>query len=160
MACYDYQDGRCTRGDRCRFSHDMGGGQMKERGRRRDDYQRGGRDNFRDDYRESGRRSNFRERDRNGGRDSRGGTGGRDSRGGTGGRDSRGGTGGIKVGTVRRLNEKGFGFIEYDTKSIFFHASAMTKGSFDDLREGDEVEFEAVLDDRTGKDRAENVVLL
>jgi len=59
------------------------------------------------------------------------------------------------------LSDKGFGFIECEGKSIFFHASAMTaQGAFDQLREGDEVEFEAGWDDRSGKDRAENVVML
>jgi len=147
MACYDFQDGRCNRGDRCRFSHGEGGGgggggRRTERGGPRDDYQRGGRDNARDNYRESGRRGDMRDRSRSNGR------------------YSGGDTGGVKVGKVRRLNEKGFGFIDYDTKSIFFHASGMKQGSFDDLREGDEVEFEAVSDDRSGKDRAENIVML
>jgi cold shock CspA family protein len=142
MACYDFQDGRCTRGDRCRFSHGEGGGRRTERGGGRDDYQRGGRDNFRDDYRQSDRRSDMRDRGRSNER------------------YSGGDTGGVKVGKVRRLNEKGFGFIDYDTKSIFFHASGMKQGTFDDLREGDEVEFEAVSDDRTGKDRAENIRML
>jgi len=35
-----------------------------------------------------------------------------------------------------------------------------SQGTFDQLREGDEVEFEAGWDDRSGKERAENVVLL
>jgi len=35
-----------------------------------------------------------------------------------------------------------------------------TRGTFDDLREGDEVEFEISWDDRKGKERAENVRML
>jgi len=59
------------------------------------------------------------------------------------------------------LNDKGYGFIDYEGKSIFFHASGMaSQGTFDQLREGDEVEFEAGWDDRSGKERAENVVML
>jgi len=59
------------------------------------------------------------------------------------------------------LSDKGFGFIDYEGRSIFFHASGMaTKGTFDELREGDEVEFETGWDDRSGKNRAENVVLI
>jgi len=34
------------------------------------------------------------------------------------------------------------------------------RGTFDELREGDEVEFETGWDERQGKERAENVVLL
>merc|ERR1719419_2078934 len=68
---------------------------------------------------------------------------------------------GIRVGRVRRLSDKGYGFIEYsDGKSMFFHATGVIQGSFDDLREGDEVEFEAGWDDKSGKDRAKNVLLL
>jgi len=150
MACYDWQAGRCDRGESCKFSHDgqSGGGRRSDRGgyRRddRDDYRRD--DYRRDDRRDSDRRS-YRDRSRSRERYSR------DSRG--------GGGGGIKVGSIRRLSDKGFGFIEYEGKSIFFHASAMTaQGAFDQLREGDEVEFEAGWDDRSGKDRAENVVML
>ena len=67
----------------------------------------------------------------------------------------------IKVGRVRTLTDKGYGFIDYDGKSLFFHSSGMaSRGKFDDLREGDEVEFEIGWDDRSRKDRAENVLML
>ena len=46
-------------------------------------------------------------------------------------------------GTIKKLiSEKGFGFIAYDQKEIFFHHSAIVEGSFDSLTEGQEVEFE------------------
>jgi len=139
MACYDFQAGRCNRGDSCRFSHD---GDSGGRGSRRDTSRRD--DRSRDDYRrdDRDRRSN---RDRSRSR----------------GRSSRGGGGGVKVGKVRRMYDKGYGFIDCQGKSMFFHASGMSsQGGFDELREGDEVEFEVGWDDRSGKDRAENVVRL
>jgi len=136
MACYDFQDGRCTRGDSCRFSHDGdSGGRSSRRGTYRRDDRSG--DNRRDDR----DRRSTRGRSRSRGRSSRG-----------------GGGGGIKFGRVRRIYDKGYGFIDADGKSMFFHASGMTsQGGFDELREGDEVEFEVGWDDRSGKDRAENV---
>jgi cold shock protein len=47
-------------------------------------------------------------------------------------------------GTIKRLvSEKGFGFIAAsDGNEYFFHNSACTPGTFDDLREGQSVTFE------------------
>lgn len=47
-------------------------------------------------------------------------------------------------GTIKRLTEKGFGFIDVGgTKDLFFHMSALKGGlSFDDLREGQRVQYE------------------
>lgn len=47
-------------------------------------------------------------------------------------------------GTIKRLNEKGFGFItpENGGKDVFFHANDVTGGSFADMREGDVVTFD------------------
>jgi cold shock protein len=47
-------------------------------------------------------------------------------------------------GTIKRLvGEKGFGFIlASDGKEYFFHNSACTQTSFDELREGQAVTFE------------------
>jgi len=147
MSCYDWEAGKCNRGDSCRFSHGGsggGGGGRSRRGDDRGDYQR--------DYRSGNGYQQERSRD-----DRRSGRERSRSRG----RGGRGGGGGIEVGKIERLSDKGFGFIGYNGKSIFFHSSGMaTRGSFDDLREGDEVEFETAYDDRKGKDRAENVVML
>jgi CspA family cold shock protein len=45
-------------------------------------------------------------------------------------------------GTIKRLTDKGFGFIsDGSDKDLFFHSSAMQGGRFDDLREGQRVEF-------------------
>lgn len=50
----------------------------------------------------------------------------------------------MQKGTVARLMDKGFGFIavEGQDKDLFFHMNELQNASFDDLREGDAVEFE------------------
>lgn len=47
-------------------------------------------------------------------------------------------------GTIKKLNEKGFGFIvpEDGGKDLFFHANDCTDRNFKDLHEGDVVTFE------------------
>lgn len=47
-------------------------------------------------------------------------------------------------GTIKKLNEKGFGFItpEGESKDVFFHSSDLAGVDFNDLNEGDEVTFE------------------
>lgn len=46
-------------------------------------------------------------------------------------------------GTIKKLTDKNFGFISQDgSNDIFFHASNLDGVDFDDLREGDNVEFE------------------
>ena len=45
-------------------------------------------------------------------------------------------------GTIKRLTDKGFGFIEVRPgKDLFFHLSALDGCQFDDLSEGQKVEF-------------------
>ena len=45
-------------------------------------------------------------------------------------------------GTIKRLTDKGFGFIDMGTgKDLFFHMSALQGVRFDDLREGQRVQF-------------------
>jgi CspA family cold shock protein len=44
-------------------------------------------------------------------------------------------------GTIKKLTDKGFGFIASDDGELFFHNSALDGVSFDDLREGQAVEF-------------------
>jgi CspA family cold shock protein len=45
-------------------------------------------------------------------------------------------------GTIKRLTEKGFGFIDTGgDKDLFFHHSSVEGVSFDDLREGQRVTF-------------------
>lgn len=44
-------------------------------------------------------------------------------------------------GTIKKLTDKGFGFIEGERGDVFFHHSAVVEGSFDNLREGQRVEY-------------------
>ncbi len=44
-------------------------------------------------------------------------------------------------GTIKKLTDKGFGFIAGDNGELFFHNSALDGVSFDDLREGQSVEY-------------------
>lgn len=45
-------------------------------------------------------------------------------------------------GTIKKLTEKGFGFISTGKdKDLFFHMSAVTGCRFDDLHEGQKVTF-------------------
>jgi len=45
-------------------------------------------------------------------------------------------------GTIKKLvSDKGFGFIKTDRGEIFFHSSALNEISFEELREGQVVEF-------------------
>ena len=46
-------------------------------------------------------------------------------------------------GTIKRLTDRGFGFIETgDNKDMFFHMSNLEGVEWDDLREGQKVTFE------------------
>lgn len=45
-------------------------------------------------------------------------------------------------GKIKRLTDRGFGFIDTGTdKDLFFHNSALDGISFDDLREGERVSY-------------------
>ncbi len=64
-------------------------------------------------------------------------------------------------GTIKSIrDDRGFGFIAPDgaTQDVFFHSSSVDGGGFDQLREGDRVEFTEGTDPRNpGRNRAENV---
>ena len=64
-------------------------------------------------------------------------------------------------GTIVRVNlDRGFGFIKPDTggQDLFFHANAVEGVAFDELREGQRVEFESGEDPRNPqRSRAEHV---
>jgi len=45
-------------------------------------------------------------------------------------------------GTIKKLVDRGFGFIEGEKGDIFFHQSALQGTTFDALSEGQQVEYE------------------
>jgi len=45
-------------------------------------------------------------------------------------------------GTIKKLTDKGFGFIEGDRGDIFFHHSALQEVAYDSLQEGQLVEYQ------------------
>jgi CspA family cold shock protein len=59
-------------------------------------------------------------------------------------------------GTIKRLTDKGFGFISNESgKDLFFHMSAVEGVQFQDLREGQKVSFDEGMGPKGP--RAENV---
>jgi CspA family cold shock protein len=50
----------------------------------------------------------------------------------------------MKTGTIKKVMDQGFGFIgiEGESKDLFFHSNELQNVSFDDLKEGDAVEFD------------------
>ena len=58
-------------------------------------------------------------------------------------------------GTIKRLTDRGFGFIavEGEEKDIFFHSSELKNVSFEELKEGDKVSF-----DKTDSPKGPNAV--
>jgi len=58
-------------------------------------------------------------------------------------------------GKIKKLMDKGFGFIDTGSGDLFFHLSAVEGCTFEDLQEGQDVEFNEGMGPK-GK-RAENV---
>lgn len=50
----------------------------------------------------------------------------------------------MQTGTIARVMDKGYGFIQVEgnDKDLFFHSNELQNVAFDDLNEGDNVEFE------------------
>ena len=50
----------------------------------------------------------------------------------------------MKQGTIKKLTDRGFGFIsvEGSDKDLFFHSKELQGVTFEELREGDKVQFE------------------
>lgn len=50
----------------------------------------------------------------------------------------------MEQGTIKRLTDRGFGFIsrEGSDKDLFFHSKELQGVAFEDLKEGDKVQFE------------------
>ena len=63
---------------------------------------------------------------------------------------------GMAEGTIKRLTDKGFGFISNDSgKDLFFHMSAVEGARFEELREGQKVSYNEGMGPKGP--RAENV---
>lgn len=64
-------------------------------------------------------------------------------------------------GTIKRLNDRGFGFItpnDGGNQDVFFHSTSVSGTTFDQLREGMEVSFEEEADPRDpSRQRARSV---
>ena len=57
----------------------------------------------------------------------------------------------MTVGTIKRvIRERGFGFIQPEgaTEEVFFHSSSVEQPTFDELSEGEKVEFQTEPDPR------------
>ncbi|MBF0304720.1 MAG: cold-shock protein [Alphaproteobacteria bacterium] len=69
----------------------------------------------------------------------------------------------MTTGTVKFFNaQKGFGFITRDDggDDAFVHISALERSGISDLREGQKVGFDLVVDRKGGKMAADNVKIL
>ncbi len=65
----------------------------------------------------------------------------------------------MATGTIKKLvSDRGFGFIQQaDGTDLFFHRSAVTGTTFDELGEGQNVTYEKTMDPRRNKESAEKV---
>lgn len=65
----------------------------------------------------------------------------------------------MATGTIKKLvSDRGFGFIQQsDGTDLFFHRSAVSGVTFDQLTEGQSVTYEKTTDQRRGRDSAEKV---
>jgi CspA family cold shock protein len=61
----------------------------------------------------------------------------------------------VSQGTIKKLTDKGFGFIQGEQGDIFFHSSSVEGTSYESLREGQAVQYNEGMGPK-GK-RAENV---
>ena len=48
----------------------------------------------------------------------------------------------MATGKIKRLTDRGFGFVEADGQDVFFHMSNLQGVRFEDLREGQTVTFD------------------
>lgn len=66
----------------------------------------------------------------------------------------------MATGTVKWFNgQKGYGFIQPDEggKDVFVHISAVQRSGLTALDEGQKINYEMVVDKRTGKSAADNL---
>jgi CspA family cold shock protein len=66
----------------------------------------------------------------------------------------------MTTGTVKFYNtQKGFGFIQPDdgSKDVFVHATALERAGMSSLAEGQKVQFDTEVDQRSGKTAVANI---
>jgi cold shock protein len=65
----------------------------------------------------------------------------------------------MATGTIKKIvSDRGFGFIQQsDGSDLFFHRSSVNGVSFDELTEGQSVNYEKAMDPRRNKENAEKV---
>ena len=66
----------------------------------------------------------------------------------------------MQSGSVKWFNaQKGFGFIQPDSggQDVFVHISAVERAGLRDLAEGQKVDYELVVDKRSGRSSADNL---
>ena len=66
----------------------------------------------------------------------------------------------MNTGTVKWFNStKGFGFIQPEDGStdVFVHVSAVERAGISGLSDGQKIQYELVLDKRSGKNSADNL---
>lgn len=57
-----------------------------------------------------------------------------------------------KQGTIKKIvSDRGFGFISGERGDVFFHFSALGEGEFDELHEGQAVEYEVEENGGSGR---------
>jgi len=57
-------------------------------------------------------------------------------------------------GTIRKIvSDRGFGFISGEQGDLFFHHSSVVDASFEQLQEGQVVEYEIAQEDDRGRDK-------
>jgi CspA family cold shock protein len=56
----------------------------------------------------------------------------------------------MQQGTIKRLTDRGFGFIaiEGQEKDLFFHSNELKGVTFEELKEGDKVQFEVTQSEK------------
>ncbi len=67
----------------------------------------------------------------------------------------------MQTGTVKWFNAtKGYGFIQPDDggKDVFVHISAVERAGFATLNDGQKISYEILVDKRSGKSSAGNLV--